>query len=133
MINKKQISLIHVAKAKLGLSEEEYRTILKTYGYTESSRYLDDLGMERVMQVFRELGFKKKKKPRRPDLSILASEAQRKIIYHLMEDLGWIPRRLYGFIQKMTVKDIPEQLTKEEASKVIEGLKKIRDREIVWQ
>jgi hypothetical protein len=131
-INKKQIALVHVAVSKLGLTRDEYESILKTHGNVESSVDLDEWGLEKVMRLFKDLGFVRKKKPHRPDLSILASEGQRKIIYHLMEDLGWIPTRLYGFILKMTGKETPEELNKEEAPKIIEGLKAMRNRKVEW-
>ncbi len=132
MIKKSQIALIHVAKAKLGLSDDEYREILKAHGGVESSVDLDAWGLEKVMRLLRDLGFKYKGKKHRPDLSILASEGQRLVIYHLMEDLGWIPTRLYGFVEKMTGKKTPEELNKEEAPKVIEGLKAMRNRQVQW-
>jgi len=132
MIKKSQIALIHVAKSKLGLSEDEYREILKGHGNVESSVDLDQWGLEKVMKLLADLGFKRKRKPHRPDLSILASEGQRRVIYHLMEDLGWIPSRLYGFIEKMTGKNTPEELNKKEAPKVIEGLKAMRNRKTTW-
>ena len=134
MINNKQKALLHVAKAQLGLNDEEYRDILKNHGGAESSKYLDDLGCERVLKFFRDLGFRRKvQKSRRPDLTILASEGQRKVIYHLMEDLGWWTARLYGFIERMIPgKSQPETLTKEEAPKVIEGLKAMRNRKVHW-
>ena len=132
MINNKQKALLHVAKGQLGLSDEEYRDILKAHGGAESSKFLDDIGCERVLRFFRELGFRRKKVRQGPDFSIRASEGQRKVLYHLMEDMGWIPKRLYGFVEKMTGKEIPELLTKEEASKCIEGMKKMRDRAVEW-
>jgi hypothetical protein len=137
MINNKQKALLHVAKSQLGLTEEEYREILKAHGGAESSVHLDEFGLEKVMRFFSELGFKRKRgrdaeKARRGDLTILASEGQRKMIYHLMEDLGWWPARLYGFIEKMIGKERPEELTKEEAPKVIEGLRAMRNRKATW-
>lgn len=146
MINNKQKALIHIAKARLGLSDEEYRDILRTHGGAESSKYLDGLGFERVMAFFIKLGFKYDRRrrtarpgspqaaefPRKVDFTILASEGQKKVIYHLMEDLGWWPARLYGFIVKMIGKERPEELTKDEASKVIEGLKSMRNRCVKW-
>src|SRR4030043_325922 len=132
MINNKQKALLHVAKADRGLSDDEYRDILRTYGGAESSKYLDDIGCERVMKFFTEqLGFRRKQVRRGPDFSIRATEGQRKVLYHLMEDLGWWPARLYGFVEKMTGNPNPEMLTKEEGSKVIEGLKKMRGRTVI--
>ena len=132
MINSRQKALLHVAKAQLRLTNEEYRDILRAHGGAESSKYLDEIGMERVMTFFQSLGFKTKQ-ARRANLRLRASGSQIRLIYHLMEDLGWVPKRLYGFILKMTGEDYPERLTKEQASNVIEGLKKMRDRKTVWQ
>ncbi len=132
-INNKQKALLHVAKAQLGLSDDEYRDILKNHGGAESSVYLDDLGCERVMKFFREIGFQKKKIRKAPEFRLLASEGQRRVIYHLMEDLGWILRRLLGFVEKMTGKNSVEMLTGTEASKVIEGLKSMRKRSVIYQ
>lgn len=131
-INNKQKALLHVAKAQLGLPDEVYRDILRVHGGAESSRFLDDLGCERVLRRFYALGFKPKKIRRMADLSILATEGQRKVVYHLMEDLGWTPKRLLGFVFKMAGKEHVETLTKEEASKIIEGLKKMRNRNVSW-
>jgi len=126
--------LIHVAKAQLGLSEEQYREILKAHGGAESSVHLDDFGFEKVLLVFKSLGFKKRRSGGHagPPLPEYASEGQKKVIYHLMEDLGWWPARLYGFIRKMTGKEKPEELSGKAAQRVIEGLKAMRDREVRW-
>jgi hypothetical protein len=132
MINSRQKALLHVAKAQLRLTNEEYRDILRAHGGAESSKYLDEIGMERVMTFFQSLGFKTKQ-ARRANLRLRASESQIGLIYHLRQNLGWVPKRLYGFILKMTGEDHPERLTKEQASNVIEGLKKMRDRKTVWQ
>ena len=143
MINNKQKALLHVAKAELGLSEEEYRDILRVQGGVDSSVHLNDFGFEKVLAVFRKLGFRKtaarrKRNDKGPvrqgghSLYLLASEAQRKILYHLMEDLGWWPARLFGFLRKVTGKEKPEQLSSKEAQKAIEALKAMRDRNVQW-
>lgn len=56
MIDKKKIALIHVAKNQLNLTEDTYRTILKSLG-VESSKELTDEGFKRIMDIFRHLGF----------------------------------------------------------------------------
>jgi hypothetical protein len=132
MINNRQKALLHVAKARLGLSDEEYRDILRTYGGAESSKFLNEVGLERVMAFFQSLGFQAKP-ARGANLRLSASEAQVRLIYYLAQDLGWVPRRLYGFMSKMTGETHPERLTKKQASNVIEGLKKMRSRKTVWQ
>lgn len=55
---RKQLSLIHVAKAQLGLEDEDYRAILKRFGGVESSAKLEQPGFLRVMDAFTRLGFR---------------------------------------------------------------------------
>lgn len=57
-IARKCISLIHVAKARLGLTDDLYRKILLHYGGVASSRDLDHDGFALVMEAFDLLGFK---------------------------------------------------------------------------
>ena len=56
MLNNKQKAIIHVAKAKVGMSDEDYRAMLASYGAGSSSEltYADFLS---VMRRFRKLGF----------------------------------------------------------------------------
>ena len=56
-LNRNQISLIHVAKAKLALDDESYRSILQQYAGVTSSRDMDDSGFKAVMTRFELLGF----------------------------------------------------------------------------
>lgn len=56
-MNRQRIAQIHVAKARLGLTDDAYRTLLRDHGGVESSKDLDDTGFECVMLGFRELGF----------------------------------------------------------------------------
>ena len=132
MINNKQKAILHIAKAQLGLSEEQYREILKAQGGAESSVQLDDFGFEKVLRFFGKMGFKKKRATRRVAPTDFATEGQRKVLYHLMEDLGWWTSRLLGFIKKMTGKEHVEQLSGREAQRVIEALKAMRNREVKW-
>jgi phage gp16-like protein len=57
-IDRKQLSLIHVAKARLGLDDDDYRTILRRFGGVDSSKSLDQSGFLRVMDAFTRLGFR---------------------------------------------------------------------------
>jgi hypothetical protein len=132
MINNRQKAILHIAKAQLGLSEEQYREILKAQGGAESSVHLDDFGFDKVMRFLAQLGFKKKRATRRVAPTDFANDGQRKVLYHLMEDLGWWPARLLGFIRKMTGKEKAEELSGKEAQRVIEGLKAMRDRGVKW-
>lgn len=53
----KHYSVIHVAKAQLGLSDANYRAILMGVAGVDSSTELSDAGFEAVMFRFQELGF----------------------------------------------------------------------------
>jgi hypothetical protein len=57
MLHKSKLALLRVAKAQLGLGEDDYRAILKNYGGAHSARELDDRGFDAVMDRFRALGF----------------------------------------------------------------------------
>ena len=57
-LSRKQLSLIHVAKAKLALTDDDYREILRQEASVESSRDLDSDGFNAVMARFEVLGFK---------------------------------------------------------------------------
>ena len=57
-INRKQIALVHVAKAKLSLSDAMYRSALIQIADVTSSTDLDTAGFEALMGYFEYLGFK---------------------------------------------------------------------------
>ena len=60
MINNKKKALIHVAKAKVGMSEVEYRDMLAGVGVT-SSKDLNFAKFEMLMKSFEKLGFKRRR------------------------------------------------------------------------
>ena len=56
-LSRNKISLIHVAKARLGLTDEQYRRLLEACGGVCSSKELDDTGFVELMRAFKLLGF----------------------------------------------------------------------------
>jgi len=56
-ITRNQITLLHVAKSKLGLSDAEYRAALVHICGVTSSRELDTGGFEALLGFFEYLGF----------------------------------------------------------------------------
>lgn len=56
LIDNKKKALIHVAKAKIGMSEVEYRDMLASVG-VESSKDLNHAKFDLVMKHFKKLGF----------------------------------------------------------------------------
>lgn len=57
MIAKQLIALVHVAKARLRMSDEDYRALLSRVAGVESSKQLDEDTFEAVMTEFERLGF----------------------------------------------------------------------------
>jgi len=71
------------------------------------------------------------KEAKAPSPRGMASPAQKGLILHLAEMLGWDdPKRLAGFIRKFAKVDSVDWLTKHQASAVIEGLKKLEQKKI---
>lgn len=56
-LSREQIALIHVAKDRVGMDEDDYRAVLRRVGGVESSRQLDAAGFTAVMKVFERCGF----------------------------------------------------------------------------
>jgi phage gp16-like protein len=57
MITAKQITVVHLAKARLGLEDDMYREILQKLGGVASAKQLDAAGFEAVMEYFASCGF----------------------------------------------------------------------------
>lgn len=76
-INRKQIQLIHIAKADLGLSEEIYRDMLAGYG-AESSKDLTAAQADALLDDFKAKGFRIVSRHPRP-----ARRAKGKNVVHL--------------------------------------------------
>lgn len=56
-ISKRKIGLLHVAKQRLGLSEADYRQVLRDAAGVSSARDLDEDGFKNVLARFQSLGF----------------------------------------------------------------------------
>lgn len=58
MLDAKKVSLLHVARRRLQLTDDDYRAVLRRLGGVESSRDLSDAGFAAVMDHFTALGFR---------------------------------------------------------------------------
>ena len=58
MIDSRRKAVIHVARAQLALSDEDYRALLQRVAGVSSSRELDGAGFNRVMSALERLGFR---------------------------------------------------------------------------
>jgi Protein of unknown function (DUF1018) len=56
-IDRRKLALIHVAKTKLNLGDDSYRSALVQIGGVASSKDLDQAGFEAMMGFFEYLGF----------------------------------------------------------------------------
>lgn len=61
MLGKSELAVIHIAKAKLGMDEEDYRDILQSNFKKDSSRDLNKVEFLKIMEIFEKLGYKKKR------------------------------------------------------------------------
>jgi phage gp16-like protein len=57
MLTHDKISLIHLARNRLAMVDDDYRALLKRVSGVTSSKQLDDAGFTAVMDEFRRLGF----------------------------------------------------------------------------
>lgn len=125
-LTNRQKRLLHAAARWLGLDEDTYREILRQEAGVETSLALDQKGLDRVLRRFEQLGFKPSGRAgRRRHVHFpgeLPTPDQLALIEHLYEDLGWWDRRRQiGFNRRACGRPWPQ--TREEANKVIEGLK----------
>jgi hypothetical protein len=131
-IGNKEKSIIHLAKNHLGLSDDEYRDILRAATGAESSKDMDYHQYDKLLQRFKELGFKVTSKTngrRQPyltapgrDPGALPTPAQQKKLNDLYDELGWAENeRRIGFNRRMLKKPWPQ--TRAEANKITEALK----------
>lgn len=132
-ITARQLAMLHVAKNKLGLNDDDYRSVLLLYGGVESSKQLNQEGMRRVLDRFQQLGFEpiqKKVIPMRTantDGTMPPSEAQLRYMAALFKEIGMHEDAMReSFCRRLIGKSMPGR--KYEANTVIEGLKKMTAR-----
>lgn len=149
-INGTQIKLIHIAKAELKLSDEEYRSLLSARYWVNTCTELSYKDASDLIDYFKAQGFKikhrrggscarpsrrattrvaptKRKLP--PEITQLPSPGQLKIIDHLKADVKWIvkPDGYDRWLVKYLKKD--HITTGKEAQHVIEALKAMKARQ----
>jgi phage gp16-like protein len=87
MLSREKLSLIHVAKTRLAMEDDDYRAILSREANVASSRELNDQGFDRVMAAFERLGFestaKAEKRKEAGRLGTNATYAQRRMMQQL--------------------------------------------------
>lgn len=133
MISKEKLALIHVGKKELGLTDPEYREILRHHGQVESAADLDEDGFKKVIDHMKALGFwvKRRFEQTRPrDPGDLPTPGQLKVIKHLWDDFAeyvggakQVPFRRGFYEQRLKIPALGPQ-TRAQANTVIEALKR---------
>jgi len=116
----KRLALVHIVKKELGLSDEDYRCILRRVAGVGSSRDLDEAGFRKLMRFFVRSDYFRAN-------SFGMTLKQKLFVKGLARDLGWDPAHLRNFIRKYYQRDGLEALDRKSASKLIESLKAIRE------
>ena len=101
MITNKQKALIHIAKQKTGMSDQEYRELLGSFGVA-SSKDLTHGKFDSVMKHFTGLGFKRK--PGKPYKRLHPIGSKERLLYKIEAqitemDLSW--KYVDGMAKKM--------------------------------
>jgi hypothetical protein len=129
-----QIKLIHVAHKQAGLSDADYRTILRNCGGATSCKDLDQRGYEDAMAVIEDCGFRERDKPGdywRAKVAARGSRAGGRMAYKIHELALASRYDLAAMCRKFSADraEEPEQLTPREAWKLIEMYKAAAGRE----
>lgn len=129
MISKPQITLLHVAKGKLNMSDDTYRQVLVRIAGVTTSTDLDREGFEAVMGFFEYCGFQPidKTAPRYGERPGMASFPQIELIRELWREIhrdrACDDEALAGWLRKYQKVDSLRFLTVNGARKVITAFK----------
>ncbi|MBW2021222.1 MAG: regulatory protein GemA, partial [Deltaproteobacteria bacterium] len=101
MINNKQKALIHIAKQKTGMSDQEYRDLLGSFGVS-SSKDLTHGKFDSVMRYFKGMGFKQT--PGKPYKRLHPIGSKKRLLYKIEAqitemELSW--KYVDGMAKKM--------------------------------
>ncbi len=121
-LDRKKLALIHIVKKELGISDPDYRCLLKRIAGVESSKGLDEAGFRKMMRFFVRSDYYRAN-------AFGMTLKQKLFIKALARDLGWDPGHLTNFIRKYYRREGLDALDRKDASKLIESLKAIRPHE----
>jgi hypothetical protein len=119
VLDRKKLALVHIVKKELGLSDRDYRCLLRRAAGVESAKDLDETGFRTLMRFFVRSDYYRAN-------SFGMTLKQKMFIKSLASQLGWEPQHLTNFIHKYYQRPDLDHLNRKEASKLIESLKAIR-------
>lgn len=118
-MDKKKLALIHIIKKELNLSDAEYRNILRQATGVSSAKELDEEKFRKLMKYFVRSGYYR--------INPGGMTIRQKLyVGYLARRLGWTDEHLGNFIRKYYHKPRIDLLTRKEAIKAIESLKKVK-------
>ena len=118
-MDRNKLSVIHIVKKELNLSDAEYRSTLQRVAGVSSAKELDDEKFRKLMNYF----------VRSPYYQVNPfglTIRQKLYIKYLAKEIDWEEEHLNNFIHKYYHKTNLDKLTRKEAIKVIESLKAIK-------
>ena len=121
------IAALHIAKIQCGLTDDEYRELLMSCtGVTSAADLKDEEQVDSVMAAFRKLGFMPRRSRGGTARSFI-TRAQEGYIKSLWEKTARnpAPEALDAFVNRITHAPSLTELTRREASKVIEALRQM--------
>lgn len=124
----KTIQLIHIAKAQVGLSEEDYRAVLESTTGKTSCSEMTLFELDETLKAMKKLGFRVKKLETKEDeIGWDASEEQMNYIKGMWELVARdkSDRALYRFIRRITGAAHPRFMRSADSQKVITALRKM--------
>lgn len=128
MNRSKLIQLIHIAKAQVGLSGEDYRAVLESTAGKSSCAEMSLFELDRVLKAMKKLGFRVKKlETKKIELGRGTSKEQMDYIKGMWELVARdkSDRALYKFIKRITGSSHPRFMNASDAQKVILALRKM--------
>lgn len=134
MPSRKDLAKIHIAKKELGLTDDEYRDILRAHFRKDSAAKLTPVQAGRLLNHFKKLGWKPRQRTL-PGMTLAADPMSKKIraLWLTLADSGVIHNRsekaMLAFVKRQTGRNRLEWCTVQDKDKVIEALKDWAKRE----
>ncbi|PAV01635.1 transcriptional regulator [Arsenophonus sp. ENCA] len=132
MTRQKYLQLIHIAANQLKLDEETYRQLLKNLTGQSSAKSLSTIDLNRVLNALKRKGFRIKNQQATVSTAYYPQLEKIRTLWHQMASKGIVrdasEQAMGRFIKRETGIDSPQWLNSQQASQVIECLKKWQQR-----
>jgi hypothetical protein len=124
MITGKQIAMVQAAKRQLGLSDDEYRGLVRRIGGAESVRDLTPAGFTALIRAFETLGFQRTNPPLHVRRG-MATPAQIALVEELWRDYAGdnSGERLRRWLERSYKISALRFMTQDHAAMAINGLR----------